>query len=263
MTSPWPPVAHETLPWVSTLPTEYLTRRQRAELRPTFEATVPPSIAEAPWTPPAPPLAPRRSAAGPARRCPGCGRRGHRPAPRRPGRRRSRGRPQRRPRAAARGLRPARVPGRHGAGLRRRRPHGRPLRQRAQCPRRDPVLERLAARGHGIHDPGTAGLESPQLGPGWQRRLRRSRGSSPGLLAPRPSWTDGGRGARPATAKARYMDVGQYFSEHRTIIALPAGDHVRQRSAAAIDSTVNLGGQPSSRGADARTCGFTVPDSPI
>lgn len=57
MTSPWPPVAHETLPWVSTLPTEYLTRRQRAELRPTFEATVPPSIAEAPWTPPAPLLA--------------------------------------------------------------------------------------------------------------------------------------------------------------------------------------------------------------
>lgn len=57
MTSSWPPVAHETLPWVSTLPTEHLTRRQRSELRPTFEATVPPSIAEAPWTPPAPLLA--------------------------------------------------------------------------------------------------------------------------------------------------------------------------------------------------------------
>src|SRR5699024_6462035 len=52
-------------------------------------------------------------------------------------------------------------------------------------------------------------------------------------------------GAGPAPAVAGHVDIGQYFSEHRAVIALPAGDHIRQRSAAAVDGTVDLGRQPT------------------
>ncbi|WP_422335737.1 hypothetical protein [Rhodococcus sp. (in: high G+C Gram-positive bacteria)] len=33
--------------------------------------------------------------------------------------------------------------------------------------------------------------------------------------------------------------------EHRTVIALAAGDHVRQRPPAAVDGAVDLGRQPA------------------
>ncbi|WP_462418585.1 Fic family protein [Kytococcus sp. Marseille-QA3725] len=52
----WPPVTHETVRWVPSVATEHLTRRQRAELRDTYEATVPATIAAEEWSPP-PPLA--------------------------------------------------------------------------------------------------------------------------------------------------------------------------------------------------------------
>lgn len=55
-----------------------------------------------------------------------------------------------------------------------------------------------------------------------------------------------GASARPATTLAGDVDVGQYFGQHRAVVALAAGDHIRQRPTATVDGTVNLGRQPTS-----------------
>ena len=55
-----------------------------------------------------------------------------------------------------------------------------------------------------------------------------------------------GAGAGSTPAVAWDVDVGQDFGQHRAVVSLPTGDHVRQRPAAAVDGTVNLGSQPAS-----------------
>ena len=51
--------------------------------------------------------------------------------------------------------------------------------------------------------------------------------------------------AAATSALAGDVDVGQYFGQHRAVVALAAGDHIRQRPTATVDGTVNLGRQPT------------------
>ena len=67
-------------------------------------------------------------------------------------------------------------------------------------------------------------------------------------------------GARAWTSRPRagHANVGQHLGQHRAVVALPAGDHQRQRPAVAVDRGVDLAGQPATGAAHAVTCGFSL-----
>lgn len=91
-------------------------------------------------------------------------------------------------------------------------------------------------------------------------RARSHRRLVPEVYAPgRRSWHPVGYACGQAPGAGR--DVGQHLGEHRTVVALPAGDHDRQRSAAAIDRGVDLRRQPATGPADTVTRGFTLTPS--
>ena len=61
-----------------------------------------------------------------------------------------------------------------------------------------------------------------------------------------PGYGDQNVGAQGAPGYGGQPGYGQDFGQHRAVVSLPPGDHVRQRPAAAVDGTVNLGSQPAS-----------------
>lgn len=47
------------------------------------------------------------------------------------------------------------------------------------------------------------------------------------------------------SAAAGHNDLIEHTGQHRLVVALPAGNHHRQRAALAGDGGVDLGGQPA------------------
>src|SRR5699024_7188869 len=62
----------------------------------------------------------------------------------------------------------------------------------------------------------------------------------------------------PAATQTWNVDVGEDLGEHRTVVALSSGDHDRQRATLAVNSMMDLRGQPAARASDAVTCGFNL-----
>ncbi len=65
-------------------------------------------------------------------------------------------------------------------------------------------------------------------------------------------------GAWPATTKSGNVDLRQHRTQHRTVIALPAGDDHRKRSAMSVNGLMDLRGQPAAGAADAMTRRFNL-----
>src|SRR5699024_2705020 len=59
--------------------------------------------------------------------------------------------------------------------------------------------------------------------------------------------------AWPSAADTRYPDVAQDLLQHRTVVALPTGDHDHQWETTAVDSVMDLRRQPAAGTADAVT----------
>jgi hypothetical protein len=67
-----------------------------------------------------------------------------------------------------------------------------------------------------------------------------------------------GPGPRPARALARYADVIEDLHQHRTVVALTAGEHDCQRHPIAIDRGVDLATQTAAGAADRMPLGLLM-----
>lgn len=67
-----------------------------------------------------------------------------------------------------------------------------------------------------------------------------------------------GPGQRQARALARYADVIEVLHQHRTVIALSAGEHDRQRHPIAIECGVDLAAQTAAGAADRMPLGLLM-----
>ncbi len=95
----------------------------------------------------------------------------------------------------------------------------------------------------GDHDPDATGAEHAPVHAGPIGFVREDR-VRPGAGAP---------AADPGNA-----DVVKDLLEHRPVVALPAGDHDRQRQTVPVDGVMDLRGQPAPRATDTVTGGFDL-----
>lgn len=70
-------------------------------------------------------------------------------------------------------------------------------------------------------------------------------------------------GAGPPGTRPGYPDVVEDLFEHDTVVALPAGDHDRERESFPVDGVMDLRGPSAAGAADAVTGGFNLVDRTI